>query len=130
MTDLRPSYAVLNASNSEAGSHLSVAVPSRLAFAKSSEKHLSCFRIAVKDSISLNGVKTSGSSRSTYELYPPATESAPNLQRLLDQGAVVVGKVGMSQFADTEDPTAGYVDYHCPFNPRGDGYRGPCGSSS
>jgi Asp-tRNA(Asn)/Glu-tRNA(Gln) amidotransferase A subunit family amidase len=99
-----------------------------LAFAKSSEKPLNGLRIAVKDSISHNGVKTSGSSKSFYELYFPAIASAPNLQRL-DQGAVVVAKVSISQFADTEDPTADYVDYHCPFNPRGEGYRGPSGSS-
>lgn len=35
----------------------------------------------------------------------------------------------MSQFADAEDPTGDFIDFHAPFNPRGDGYRSPGGSS-
>jgi hypothetical protein len=35
----------------------------------------------------------------------------------------------MSQFADAEDPTGDFVDFHAPWNPRGDGLRSPGGSS-
>lgn len=36
----------------------------------------------------------------------------------------------MTQFVETEYPTADWVGYHCPFNPRGDGYLTPEGSTS
>lgn len=35
-----------------------------------------------------------------------------------------------SQFANGEEATADWVDYHSPFNPRGDGYQDPSSSSS
>ena len=35
----------------------------------------------------------------------------------------------MCSFAAGEEPTGEWVDFHCPFNPRGDGYQSP-GSSS
>lgn len=35
-----------------------------------------------------------------------------------------------SQFANGESATADWVDYHSPFNPRGDGYQDPSSSSS
>ncbi|MFW2516840.1 amidase family protein, partial [Aliarcobacter butzleri] len=35
-----------------------------------------------------------------------------------------------SQFANGEVATADWVDYHAPFNPRGDGYRDASSSSS
>ncbi|KAF2797298.1 hypothetical protein K505DRAFT_298554 [Melanomma pulvis-pyrius CBS 109.77] len=59
----------------------------------------------------------------------PAGETAPALQRLIDLGAVVVGKTKTTQFALGERPTADYVDQLAPFNPRGDGYQHPQGSS-
>ncbi|KAH6637210.1 hypothetical protein F5144DRAFT_487713 [Chaetomium tenue] len=36
----------------------------------------------------------------------------------------------MTAFADREYPPSDWIDYHCPFNPRGDGYLVPEGSSS
>lgn len=57
------------------------------------------------------------------------SNSAPAAQRLIDLGAVVLGKTGMSQFADAEDPTGDFVDFHAPQNPRGDGNRVAGGSS-
>lgn len=41
-----------------------------------------------------------------------------------------MGKTKTTQFADTEFPTGDWVDYHCPFNPRADGYQSPSGSSA
>lgn len=127
---MRNSYKNLDAASPAAGSALSIAIPSRLHFVTSAEKPLNGFRVALKDNIDLKGVKTSGASRSYYELYSPAKKSAPFVQKLIDLGAIIVGKTAMSQFADAEDPTGDYVDYHCPFNARGDGYRSPGGSSS
>lgn len=36
----------------------------------------------------------------------------------------------MCAFATAESPTDQWVDFHCPFNPRGDGYLKPGGSST
>lgn len=70
------------------------------------------------------------SSRSWEELYPASNSTAAALQSLLDLGAIVIGKTKLSQFAEVEAPTADWVDFHCPFNPRGDGYLSPEGSTS
>jgi Asp-tRNA(Asn)/Glu-tRNA(Gln) amidotransferase A subunit family amidase len=86
--------------------------------------------VSVKDNIDIRGIKTSLSSRSWNSLYGEVLETAPAIQRLVDLGAVIIGKTRLSQFAETEYPTADWVDYHCPFNPRGDGYLTPEGSSS
>lgn len=83
-----------------------------------------------EDNIDLKGLWTSLSSRAWHEFYPEKKITAPSAQELLDLGAVVVGKTKMTQFAETEDPTADWVDYHCPFNPRSDGYLTPEGSTS
>lgn len=123
-------YAVLNVTCAAAGSNLAIAVPSRLYFKVTKEKPLNGLRVSIKDNIDVQGVKTSGMCRSYFHLYPPAAKSAYAVQQLVDLGAVIVGKTGLNQFADAEDPTGDYVDYHCPFNPRGDGYRSPGGSSS
>jgi hypothetical protein len=55
-------------------------------------------RVAIKDNIDIAGVKTFASSRAYGELYGIASTSAPAIQKLLDLGAVIVGKTGMSQF--------------------------------
>jgi Asp-tRNA(Asn)/Glu-tRNA(Gln) amidotransferase A subunit family amidase len=49
---------------------------------------------------------------------------------LIDAGAIVVGKMKTLQFANGESSTANWVDYHSPFNPRGDGYQDPSSSPS
>lgn len=58
-----------------------------------------------------------------------ATKNAPLVQRLIDSGGVIVGKAKLSSMISREEP-AEAVDYHVPFNPRGDGYQSPAGSSS
>lgn len=80
----------------------------------------------------LEGLKTTGGSRAYTELYGEKKrgETADIIQKLIDLGFVIVGKVKTTQFADSEWPTCDYVDYHGPFNPRGDGYLTPSGSSS
>ncbi|KAK3377120.1 putative glutamyl-tRNA amidotransferase subunit A [Lasiosphaeria ovina] len=111
-------------------STLSVAVPSRLYFTKTDEKPYAGLRLAIKDIIDLKGLKTGASSRAYTALYSPRTANAEAVQRLVDLGFVVVGKLKTTQFADSEWPTCDWVDYHGPFNPRGDGYLTTSGSSA
>jgi hypothetical protein len=49
---------------------------------------------------------------------------------LINAGAIIVGKMITSQFANGETATADWVDYHEAFNPRGDGYQDTSSSSS
>ncbi|CAI7654638.1 unnamed protein product [Penicillium glandicola] len=107
-----------------------VAVPSRLYYTPTSTKPLAGLRLGVKDIFHLKGLRTSGGNRAFYDLYPPQNTTGPALQRLIDAGAIIVGKMGTVQFANGDNPTADWVDFHCPFNPRGDGYQAPGGSSS
>ncbi|KAF7552129.1 hypothetical protein G7Z17_g4530 [Cylindrodendrum hubeiense] len=112
------------------GSRLVIGATSRLYSPQTEKKPLNGIRISVKDNIDLAGIKTTLSSRSWEKLYPPRQTTAAALQILLDLGAIVVGKTKLSQFAEVEAPTADWVDFHCPFNPRGDGYLTPEGSTT
>ncbi|KAL6904137.1 amidase signature domain-containing protein [Trichoderma evansii] len=82
------------------------------------------------DTQHVRGVKTTGSSRAWAQLYGPQEKSATGVQRLLDHGAIVVGKLKSTQFGESEWATRDWVDYHAPWNPRGDGYQTPSASSS
>ena len=107
-----------------------VGVPSRLYFTSSSEKPLAGVRLGVKDIFDVAGVKTGDGNRAIYGIYPEKTVNAVPVQQLLDAGAVLVGKMKTSQFANGESATEDWIDYHSPFNPRGDGYNDPSSSSS
>ncbi|KAF4335518.1 glutamyl-tRNA(Gln) amidotransferase subunit A [Fusarium beomiforme] len=109
---------------------LTIGVPSRLYFTRTAEKPLAGIRVGVKDLYDLKGVKSSRGNRAWYNLYPAANKTAPAIQNLIDAGAVIVGTQKLSQFANGENPTADWVSYLAPFNPRGDGYQGPSSSSS
>ena len=122
------SYSVLPAN--VPGQSLAVAVPSRLYYFKTPEKPLAGVRLGVKDIFDIQGLKTSNGNRAWYGLYPPANRTAIAVQRLVEAGAVIVGKMKTSQFANGETATADWVDYHAPFNPRGDGYQDPSSSSA
>ncbi|KAK7398457.1 hypothetical protein QQX98_012165 [Neonectria punicea] len=122
------SYSVLPANTP--GQSLAVAVPSRLYYKKTVEKPLAGVRLGVKDVFDIRGLKTSNGNRAWYHHYPAANQTARAVQNLIDAGAVVVGKMKTSQFANGESATADWVDYHAPFNPRGDGYQDPSSSSS
>lgn len=109
---------------------VSVAVPSRLYFsAASDEKPLSGLRFAVKDIIDVNGIRTSIGSRAIFSLDRIANETGLAVQNLIDLGAVLVGKVKTTQYALSEVPTGDYIDQLGPYNPRGDNYQNPQGSS-
>lgn len=107
-----------------------VAVPSRLYYTRTAEKPLAGVRTGIKDIYDVAGVKTSDGNRAFYGLYDPRKANAVPVQRLIDAGAILVGKMKTSQFANGETATADWVDYHSPFNPRGDGYQDPSSSSS
>jgi len=75
-------------------------------------------------------LKTGCGNRAYYQLYAPASVNSYPVQRLVDMGAIIVGKTLTSQFANGETSTADWVYQFCPFNPRGDGYQDPSSSSS
>lgn len=146
---------------------LTIGVPSRLYFTKTTESPLAGLRIGVKvrhtflgiapwqnrrhafrkkvwrlnysrnnrlilaqDIYQLAGMKSSYGNRAWYNLYTENNVTATAVQRLIDAGAQIVGLQKASQFANGETATADWVDYHSPFNPRGDGYQDPSSSSS
>ncbi|MBE3043825.1 hypothetical protein IMZ48_14870 [Candidatus Bathyarchaeota archaeon] len=111
-------------------SAMTVGVPSRIYYTPTEEKPLAGIRIGIKDIFALSGVKQTNGNRAWHRLYPANTETAPAVQRLIDAGAVIVGLQKPSQFANGEFPTADWVDYASPWNPRGDGYQNPGSSSS
>lgn len=75
-------------------------------------------------------MKTSNGNRAWYNLYPPSNTTAPAITRLIAAGAQIIGLQKASQFANGAYATADWVDYHSPFNPRGDGSQDPSSSSS
>jgi hypothetical protein len=114
----------------EGTASLTIGVPSRLYHTPSSEMPLAGVRIGIKDIYDIAGVKTGNGNRAFYNLYPPATVNSVVVQKLIDAGAVIVGKQKTSQFANGQMATADWVDYHSPFNGRGDGYQDPSSSSA
>lgn len=107
-----------------------VAVPSRLYYTITNEQPLAGMRVAVKDIFDIAGTKRGCGSRAYFELYPIANITSFSIRRLIDKGAILVGKAKTSQFGNGELATADWIDYHCPFNPRADGYEEPLSSSS
>ncbi|KAI1357319.1 putative amidase [Xylaria arbuscula] len=107
-----------------------IAVPSRLYHPPSPERPLAGSRTSLKDIFRLEGVQTTMMSRAYTEVFGSEIESADYVQQLLKLGAVIVGKTKMTQFASSDEPTDQWIDFHCPFNPRGDQYQSPSGSSS
>ena len=112
------------------GSNAAVAVPSLLYYKPSEDRPLNGLRVAVKDNMHLGGVVTGLGNRAYADLYGKQAETAEFIKLLLDKGAIVVGKTKLSAFAGSEVPPCQCVDYFPPWNPRGDGYQGPSGSSS
>lgn len=107
-----------------------VPVPSRLYDQKSPDRPLAGMRISIKDNMHLAGITTTLGSRSYTELYGKQEASSEYVDLLICKGAVIVGKTKLSAFAGSEIPPNQCIDYFPPWNPRGDGYQGPSGSSS
>jgi hypothetical protein len=91
------------------GQNLAVAVPSRLYYTKTADKPLAGVRIGVKDLFDIAGLRKSNGNRAWYHLYPPANTTGTAIQNLIDAGAIIVGKLKMSQFANGETATADWV---------------------
>ncbi|KAI8715835.1 hypothetical protein NCS52_01092100 [Fusarium sp. LHS14.1] len=109
-----------------------VAVPSRLYSKRTPSKPLAGLRFSIKDNFRLSGIMTTQSNRAWCELYngKPENETAAYVKTLIDLGAVFVGKTIMCSFASSEEATDQWIDFHAPFNPRGDGYQSPSGSTT
>lgn len=111
------------------GTHSVVAVPSRLYFPISSEKPLNGKRVTVKDNFHLAGLVTTMGSRSYAEYYGVQETSSLYVREIVFQGAIIVGKTKMGAFTGSEAAPEKSIDYFPLWNPRGDGYQGPSGSS-
>ncbi|PSN62791.1 amidase signature enzyme [Corynespora cassiicola Philippines] len=107
---------------------LDIAVPSRLHWVGSSTPPLHGIRISIKDLYHLNGMQTSLCNSAYDDLYGTQHKSAEIIKRLIRKGVYIVGKNHLSSFALQEHPTQS-DRYTSPFNPRGDGYQIPGGSS-
>ena len=77
----------------------------------------------------MKGTPTSASCRDYQSFIGKADVTAEMISRLTRAGAVIVGKTKTTQFASGEN-APDWVDYSCPFNPRGDGYMDPDCSST
>ncbi|KAJ4511298.1 hypothetical protein HRR78_008705 [Exophiala dermatitidis] len=90
---------------------------------------LSCLRFAVKDTISVKGTRTGYGNQAWREIHDPEKKTAPCIKLLLQAGAVLVGKLKTTEFAEGLDPNE-WIDDDCPYNPRGDGRQKPSSSST
>ncbi|OAA63468.1 Amidase signature domain protein [Niveomyces insectorum RCEF 264] len=104
-----------------------IPVPSRI-YAWSDPRPLAGARVAVKDLFDVKGFSTSFGSQAYAIINPVANVTAPAIQRIVNQGGVLVGKYKLAQFASGADPW-NWQDEHYPWNPRGDGYL-TCSASS
>lgn len=105
-------------------------MPSRLySEPATAERPLQGKRVAIKDVFDLAGVPTSVSCRDYMEFTGNAKQTANMVTQLIEAGAIIVGKTKTTQFSSGEHPRD-WIDYQCPFNPRGDGYLAPDMSST
>ncbi|MCJ1372983.1 hypothetical protein MMC20_004209, partial [Loxospora ochrophaea] len=109
---------------------VSISVPSRLAFrASSKQAPLAGLRFAVKDLYRMNGLKTSLCNQAYLDVSDQADYTASAVAAFTRAGAQILGMTKLSSLISREEPTEG-IDYQIPFNPRGDGYQSPAGSSN
>lgn len=83
----------------------------------------------VKDLFRVKGLKTSLNNKSYFRISTPATSTAAVVESLYRNGAHILGMTKLSSMIAREEPLDA-VDFHTCFNPRGDGYQSPAGSSS
>ena len=103
-------------------------MPSRL-YAVQIDQPLAGLRFAVKDTIAVKGLKTGFGNKAWLRTYQAEKTTAPVVKLLLEAGAVLVGKLKTTEFAEGVDPCE-WIDGICPFNPRGDGQQKPSSSST
>ncbi|KAI0483539.1 amidase signature domain-containing protein, partial [Xylaria cf. heliscus] len=106
---------------------LAIAVPARSAKNAIGGQHR--LRIAVKDLYRVKGLKTSLNNLSYYDVSDESPASAAVVQSLIQDGAYILGMTKLSSMIAREEPMDA-VDFQTAFNPRGDGYQSPAGSSS
>ncbi|OCT52008.1 glutamyl-tRNA (Gln) amidotransferase [Cladophialophora carrionii] len=94
-----------------------------------SDKPLAGLRFAVKDTIAIKGLTTGFGNKAWADTCPVERTTAPVVRLLLEAGAVLVGKLKTTEFAEGVDPCE-WIDDVCPFNPRGDGRQKPSSSST
>ena len=124
---------VVSATETQDGFHpvsvdLGVPIPSRL-YHTHDTRPLAGRRFAVKDAISIQGLRTGFGSQAWRDTYQPETRTAPCIQKLLNAGAVLVGVAKSTEFAEGVDPSE-WIDAICPYNPRGDGQQKASSSSA
>ncbi|RAK99367.1 amidase family protein [Aspergillus ibericus CBS 121593] len=105
-----------------------IPVPSRI-YSWNDSRPLAGKRVAIKDLFDIKGLQTSAGSQAWIQITPTANSTAPAIQRLVDLGAMLVGKYKLAQFASGSNPWD-WTDEQYPFSPRGDGYLTCAGSSS
>lgn len=66
---------------------------------------------SVKDNYHLSGVHTTLGSRSYAQLYGPQSQTSELVKRLVDQGAIILGKTKMGAYAGSEVPPEKCIDY-------------------
>ena len=93
---------------------LSVAVPTRIPANGSSENALHGTRFAIKDVFELQGLRVTAGNRAFYTLQRPAEKTALSIQKLIDQGANLVGTTKLGSLIAREEPIES-VDYHAAF---------------
>ncbi|KAJ5738239.1 hypothetical protein N7493_001394 [Penicillium malachiteum] len=90
-------------SMSDDGIWKEVPVPSRLYSPSSPKTLLAGVRVCVKDIFHLKRTKTTMMSHACTEMYPAQEGSADYAQKLLEQGAIIIGKTNM-----TNVPASGF----------------------
>ncbi|CAJ2504123.1 Uu.00g115170.m01.CDS01 [Anthostomella pinea] len=108
---------------------MAVAIPSRLVHAQTDKRPLQGTRIAIKDIFKIRHIRNTLGNKAYYNLYPASTETAECVDLLTQAGAMIVGTTKLGSFTTAEEPSES-IDYQAPWNPRGDGYQTPAGSSS
>ncbi|WWD02874.1 hypothetical protein V865_000916 [Kwoniella europaea PYCC6329] len=106
-----------------------VPVPSRL-YGWGSVGKLKGYRLSVNDVFDIKGIPTGAGSKVYLEMRGDVQETASWVRRLLEEGAVIVGKVKTNQFAVTGNSIEQSPDILYPYSPRGDGYQSVSGTSS
>ncbi|KAM7189319.1 amidase signature domain protein [Rhypophila sp. PSN 637] len=137
LTALRPlnsteaAFTPLRVGGGQYPGRLSLGVPSTAASYVKGSPSLPPLRIVVKDCYYLKGMKNSLCNSAYYSFSPNAPFTATVVDCLIksDGGAHVLGAAKLSTMVGREEPMDA-VDFSIAFNPRGDGYQSPAGSSS
>ena len=106
-----------------------IPTPSRLRMISSPSLPLSGTRFGLKDIYDAKGLPTAAGSLAYVQTHEIPTETAPSVEKLLQLGAVMVGKTRTSQFAHGAHPWE-FRDVSYSWNPRGDEHLTAAASSS